>query len=143
MNPYYTTYFCGFPESILSEERYEEAIDCGFNLLQIEHGTTAQKQEALRFCERKGVRGIVHDPRIRDLVYPKEDRPEDPDACERAVREISADYRDYPARWWKGCSDTAQTIRTKPSPSSRRSRRRGKRRASGRGTSNSPIRGPA
>ena len=68
MNPYYTTYFCGFPASILSEERYQEAIDCGFNLLQIEHGSVRQKQEALRFCERQGVKGSVHDPRIAGLV---------------------------------------------------------------------------
>ncbi len=97
-HPYFITYYCGFPKTDDDERRYREAIDCGFNLLQIEHGSTEEKQEALRFCEKMGVRASVHDPRIGALVYNDwEKRLDDPEALEKAVREICEDYRDYPA----------------------------------------------
>jgi hypothetical protein len=97
-HPYFITYYCGFPKTNDDERRYREAIDCGFNLLQIEHGSTEEKQEALRFCEKMGVRACIHDQRITDLVYSEwEKRLDDPEALEKTVREVCEDFRDYPA----------------------------------------------
>ncbi len=96
--PYYITYYCGFPKTDNDEARYQEAIDCGFNLLQIEHGTVEEKQAALRFCEKKGVRATVHDNRITELVYNNwEKRLDDPKALEAVIRGVCEDYKDYPA----------------------------------------------
>ncbi len=97
--PYYITYYYGIPDDYVSNERYQEAIDAGFNLLQIEKGTTEQKQEALRYCEEQGVKAIVHDYRITTRIMYNfwEMYLDNREALEEEVRGVCEDFRDYPA----------------------------------------------
>ncbi len=94
---YYISYYHGIPADYLSDERYQEAVDAGFNLLALDRGTVEQKQEGLRWCAEHGVKGLVNDGRLFTLLYSNwETRLDDPEALDAAVRAVCEDYRDYP-----------------------------------------------
>jgi len=96
--PYYITYYSGFPATRRWRERYDEAIECGFNLMQLEHGDVQTKQEMLRYCEEKGVKATIHDPRIGSIVYGDIEKwMSEPEEMEVLIKEICEDYRDFPA----------------------------------------------
>jgi len=96
--PYYITYYNGIPKSFCCEERYKEAIDCGFDILTAESQDLKITQDMLRYCETMGVRVNVYDSRITDIVYNNwETRLDDPETLEATIKEICEDYRDYPA----------------------------------------------
>jgi len=96
--PYHITYYNGIPKSFCCEERYKEAIDCGFDVLTAESQDLKITQDMLRYCETMGVRVNVYDSRITDIVYNNwETRLDDPETLEATIKEICEDYRDYPA----------------------------------------------
>ncbi len=103
---YLITYWDGIPLEFFSEERLKEAADCGFNLLQggkvggykennkiDEAYDVATSQEALRLCEKYGVKYTVFDIRIANLVNGNQTDEE----IDSTVRAICEDYKDYPA----------------------------------------------
>lgn len=103
---YFKTYWDGIPLEFFSEERMEEAVACGFNLIQggkvggyranavkREAYDVATAQKALEICEKHGVKYMVFDVRVIDLLSGERSDEE----IDSTIRAVCEDYRDYPA----------------------------------------------
>ncbi len=82
-----------------SEERYQEAVECGFNIITTSDSyDVSDNQAILRFCEHHNVLVNLYDRRITQLVYDNwEKRLDDPAALEAVIMSVCEDYRDFPS----------------------------------------------
>jgi hypothetical protein len=105
-NKYFITYWDGIPFEYFSEERMVEAIECGFNLIQggkvggykgdTPHNLAydaPMTQKALEICEKYGVKYMVFDIRIKNLV---DSDPSD-EEIDKVVCEVCNDFKNYSA----------------------------------------------